>query len=297
MKPGVRIQGPIAHVAATRNQTAPGPKPAPSRKPVPASPIAHVATPSRYPPNTASKDYMSKIQYRACDKYGHFAKDCTNPSNRPISERPNSYARAKSPALDKRDPHTPSTANVAIEISDNTYGWDNEETGLGCVTVQTAPVSIGFNSIYLTDTVTNLPITTHTPVPSLLDDGDVESHPGPNPVSPAELYFDQQKKHRQFNASQTQQRSNDDSSYSDSANVANDGQESEYDVASITMPILTEHIVENLLNHMDAAQNEAIKAEQASRGRALKPSAYVRQMKPSEIETSATGRPIAAPSI
>ncbi len=53
------------------------------------------------------------------------------------------------------------------------------------------------------------------------------------------------------------------------------------------MPILTEHIVENLLNHMDAAQNEAIKAEQASRGRAAKPSAYVRLMKPAEIETSA----------
>jgi hypothetical protein len=141
--------------------------------------------------------------------------------------------------------------------------------------------------LYLTDTVTNLPITTHTPVPSLLDDGDVKSNPGPNPVSPAELYFDQQEKHREFNVSQAQQRSYDDGSYSDSANVANDGQESEYDVASITMPILTEHIVENLLNHMDAAQNEAIKAEQASRGRALKPSAYVRQMKPSEIEISA----------
>jgi hypothetical protein len=38
---------------------------------------------------------------------------------------------------------------------------------------------------------------------------------------------------------------------------------------------------------MDAAQDEAIKADQASRGRALKPSVYVRQMKPSEIEISA----------
>ncbi len=84
--------------------------------------------------------------------------------------------------------------------------------------------------------------------------------------------------------SQAQQRFYDDGGYSDSANVANDKQESEYDVASITMPILTEHIVENLLNHMDAAQDEAIKAEQASRGRALKPSAYVRQMKPYEIQ-------------
>ena len=53
------------------------------------------------------------------------------------------------------------------------------------------------------------------------------------------------------------------------------------------MPILTEHIVENLLNHMDAAQDAAIKAEQASRRRALEPFAYVRQMKPSEIKTSA----------
>ncbi len=230
---------------------------------------------------------MSKIQCRACDKYGHFARDCTNPSNKPISERPNSYARAKSPAPDRRDPRTPSTANVAIEIPENGYGWDNEETGLGCVTVQTAPVSVGFNSIYLTDTVTNLPITTHTPVPSLLDDGDVESHPGPNPVSPAEIYFEKNEEHRLFNVTEAERRSYDDGDYSDSADVPNDGQESEYDVASITMPILTEHIVDNLLNHMDAAQNEAIKAEQASRGRALKPSAYVRQMKPSEIETSA----------
>jgi hypothetical protein len=107
------------------------------------------------------------------------------------------------------------------------------------MTVQSAPVSVGFNSIYLNNTVTNLPIITHTPVPSLVDDGDVESHPGPNPVSPAELYFDQQENHRDINVSQAQQRSYDDDSYSDSANFANDGQESEYDVASIKMPILT----------------------------------------------------------
>jgi hypothetical protein len=73
---------------------------------------------------------------------------------------------------------------LTVERDDNTYEWSNEDTGLGCVAVHTAPVSIRFNYIHLTDTVTNLPITTHTPVPSLLDDGDTESQPGPPNVTP-----------------------------------------------------------------------------------------------------------------
>jgi hypothetical protein len=131
----------VAHVASART------KPAPARKP--ASPVAHVATPSRYTPNTAPKgnEYMSKIQCRACDKMGHYARDCPNPSKKPLSERPNAYARAKSPAPDRRDPRTPSTTHVAIEVTDNTYEWGNDDTGLGCVTVHTAPVSIRFDSI------------------------------------------------------------------------------------------------------------------------------------------------------
>jgi hypothetical protein len=50
--------------------------------------------------------------------------------------------------------------------------------------------------------------------------------------------------------------------------------------------MLTEGIVVDLLQHMDTAQTEAIKGEQASRMRALKPSAYVREMKPNEILAS-----------
>jgi hypothetical protein len=285
IKPGARIQDPISHVAATRNQTASGPKPA--RKPEHVSKVANVATPSRYPPNTASKDHMSKIQCRACDKFWRYARECPNPSNKPMSERPHAYARAKSPAPDRRDPYT-HPANVAIEKdSDKTYGWDNEDTGLGCMTVQTVPVPVGFNSNYLTNTLMNLLKVTYTLAPSLLDDGNAESHPGP--ITPMGAYVDKNEEHRMFNLSEgfSPYRSYEEHTYSDSDDAPNEGQESDYDVTSMTNPILTEHIVENLLNHMDTAQNEALKAEQASRGRAAKPVAYVRQMKPAEIQIAA----------
>jgi hypothetical protein len=174
MKPGVRIQGPISHIAATKNQTPSVSHPA--RKTEPTSKIANVATPTRYPPQ--SKDALSKIQCRACDKFGHYARECPNPSTKPMSERPNAYARTKSPAPDRKDYRT-RTANVAIEKQDNTYGWDNEVVGLGCMTVHTVPGPVRFNTTCLTDTVTNLPIVAHTLAPSLQDDGDVESHLGP----------------------------------------------------------------------------------------------------------------------
>jgi hypothetical protein len=166
---------------------------------------------------------MSKIQCCKCDKKGHYVKDCRNPSKKPLSERPDAYQRAKSPAPDQRDPRTPSNAHVAVEHDDNTYEWSKENTGLGCVAVHTAPVSIRFNSIYLTDTVTNLPITTHTPAPSLLDDGDVESQPGPITVSPYVEYNEYQERQREFAAAQ-QAKANpyaDEDVYSNSQSVAN----------------------------------------------------------------------------
>ncbi len=104
-----------------------------------------------------------------------------------MSERPNAYARTKSPAPDREDLPT-RTAYVAIEKNDTTYGWENEAMGLGCMTVHTVPVSVIFNTSCLTDTVTNLPIAAHTLAPSLQDDGDIESHPGP--VTPMGLWVD-----------------------------------------------------------------------------------------------------------
>ena len=91
-----------------------------------------------------------------------------------MSERPLAYARTISPSPDRRDPRTHS-ANIAIEKQNQTYRWDNEDAGLGCMTVQTVSVPIGFNISCPIDALTNLPIVAH----SLLDDGDVEPNPGP----------------------------------------------------------------------------------------------------------------------
>jgi hypothetical protein len=114
---------------------------------------------------------------------GHYAYECKNPSKKPFSERPDAYQRAKSPSPNRRDPRTPSqNAHLAVErpsCDDNAYEWSIEDAELGCVAVHTAPVTVVFNITHLTDTVTNLPISLHTPAPSLLDDGDIESQPGP----------------------------------------------------------------------------------------------------------------------
>jgi hypothetical protein len=91
---------------------------------------------------------------------------------------------------------------VAVEGPkvDDAFEWDKEEAGLGCVAVHIAPVSVGFNINNLTDTVTGLPISAHTPAPSLLDDGDVESHPGPpsSNISPALQFHYVRERERAF---------------------------------------------------------------------------------------------------
>jgi hypothetical protein len=105
---------------------------------------------------------------------GHFARDCPNPGTKP----PN-VQRNKSPGPTRK----PAMPNAHIAVQSNqgasAFEWDHEAPGLGCVTVHTAPVSVKVNSNNLTDTVTKLPISAHAPAPSLLDDGDIESHPGP----------------------------------------------------------------------------------------------------------------------
>jgi hypothetical protein len=132
---------------------------------------------------------------------------------------------------------------VTVERDDNTYEWSNEDTGLGCVAVHTVPFSIRLNCKHLTDTVTNLPITTHTPAPSLLDDGDIESQPGPSTVSPYLQYNAYQERAREFAESQqvTPRPYADEDVYSNSQIVAN-GPESDYDVTSMA-PMLTDDIV------------------------------------------------------
>jgi hypothetical protein len=113
--------------------------------------------------------------------------------------------------------------------------------------VHAAPVSIRFNSIYLTNTVTNLPITTHTPAPSHLDDGDIESQPGPKTVSPYVQYNEYQERQREFAEGQqaTSTPYADEDVYSNSQSVAN-GPESDYDVTSMA-PVLTDDIIADLL--------------------------------------------------
>jgi hypothetical protein len=53
-------------------------------------------------------------------------------------------------------------------------------------------------------------------------------------------------------------------------------------------PMLTDDIVADLLQHMDTAQGEYLHREQAQRMRALKHTSYVRQMKPKEMNESAS---------
>jgi hypothetical protein len=153
--------------------------------------------------------------------------------------------------------------------------------------VHTAPVSIMFDSVYLTDTVTNLPITTHTPAPSLLDDGDIESQPGPKTVSPYVQYNEYQERQREF-AEEQQATSTpyaDEDVYSNSQCVSN-GPESDYDMTSMA-PILSDDKVADLLQHMNTAHGEYLQREQAQRMRALKHTSYVREMKPDAITESA----------
>jgi hypothetical protein len=79
------------------------------------------------------------------------------------------------------------------------------------------------------------------------------------------------------------------STYGQEYSVSDDyrqGDESDYAVDYMTDPRLTDHIMVAFLTHMDTAQNDAIKAEQASRGRAAKPVIYVRQMKDPEIQAA-----------
>ena len=61
-----------------------------------------------------------------------------------------------------------------------------------------------FNTRYLTESVTNLPLAAHAPAPSLLDDGDIESHPGPPKVNAILQHYNARDRERDFQASRYQ---------------------------------------------------------------------------------------------
>jgi hypothetical protein len=100
----------------------------------------------------------------------------------------------------------PSSSALAVESSQDgpSYEWDHEAPGIGYVTVQTVPVSVKFNSYNLTDSVTNLPLAAHAPAPSMLDDGDIESHPSPPKVNDLLLHHIARDRERDFQASRYQ---------------------------------------------------------------------------------------------
>jgi hypothetical protein len=197
--PGVQFQKrerPVANVAREVNDSPKAPNP------VTSGASAQSASKTKYPPKTG----MDTVKYVKCDQMGHFARDCRNPSTKPLSDHPNSYQRTKSPGP-TRKPSVPN-AHVAVQGNQGTdaFEWDNEEAGLGCVTVHTAPVSVGFNTKNLTDTATGLPIAAQTPAPSLLDDGDVESHSGPPPpkVNATLQFHNDRERERYFQESRYQ---------------------------------------------------------------------------------------------
>jgi hypothetical protein len=80
---------------------------------------------------------------------GHFARDCPNPSTKAPNDQRN---KSLGPTRKLSVPN----AHIAVQSNQGAaaFEWDHEAPGLGCVTVHTAPVSVGFNTNNLTDTVT-----------------------------------------------------------------------------------------------------------------------------------------------
>jgi hypothetical protein len=227
---------------------------------------------------------------------GHFPYDCPNTTKKPLSERPNAYQQTKSPGPNQRNNKPPmQNAHVAVQGPlcriEEVFEWDKEEAGLVCVIVHTTPVSVGSNIAHFTGTVTNLIITTHTPAPSLLDDGDIESQPGPpsQNISP-DRQFQSVREREAFQESQQQFTSSiyvEDDSYSDTPSFANE-QQSQYSIQSSQVTPFTDEMVVELLKDVDTAQGDLHHHEQAQRMRAHKPTLYVRQLSPGEIIETAT---------
>jgi hypothetical protein len=245
------------------------------KAPTPVTSVASAqpSSKTRYPPKTD----MDTINCFKCDKMGHFACDCRNPSTKPPNDQ-----RNESPGPTRK----PVVPNAHIVVKSNqgaaAFEWDHEETGSGCVTVHTARVSVGFNSNNLTDTITELPISTHARAPSLLGDGDIESHPGPPlPKVNALLQFhNARERERDFQESRYQfsqpTYTEGDDIYSEPAE--SEQADSEYSSQSYNAPPFTDEMVIEILDHVGTAQSTLLAQEQKHRISHQEPTLYVRQM-------------------
>jgi hypothetical protein len=140
-------------------------------------------------------------------------------------------------------------AHIAVQSNQGAaaFEWDHEASGLGCVTVHTAQVSVGFNTNNLTDTVTEVYISAHAPAPSLLDDGDIVSHPGPPPpkVNVLFQFHNARERERDFQESRYQfsqpTYTEEEDIYSERAE--SEQADSEYSAQSSNAPPFTDEMV------------------------------------------------------
>jgi hypothetical protein len=103
---------------------------------------------------------------------------------------------------------------------------------------------VKFNYHYLTDTVTNLPIATHAPAPSLLDDGDIESHPGPPKVNAILQHSNARERERDFQASRYQSSTPTYTEHDDAySETVGSEVESDYSIQSSDAPPFTDEMV------------------------------------------------------
>jgi hypothetical protein len=108
--PGVQLQireRPVANVAREVKDS--------PKAPTPFTSVAstHSASKTKYPPKT-----LDTVKCFQCDQMGLFARDCPNPSKKPLSERPNAYQRTKSPGPNRK----PSVPNVHVAVQGNQGG-------------------------------------------------------------------------------------------------------------------------------------------------------------------------------